>query len=68
MSRPPLHIDPALCEGFGFCYSVAPTLLREGEDGQTTVVDDAPPVEDSVLDELVEQCPRAALRRVWDVR
>ena len=63
MSAASVAVDYDLCEGFGYCYSIAPTLLSEGAGGQAVAREDAPDVGDDVIDEVIEQCPRAALRR-----
>ncbi|WP_157997670.1 ferredoxin [Mycobacteroides stephanolepidis] len=58
-----LIVDGELCEGFGVCYSLAPEFFAEGPDGRAVVRDDADFPGGGRLDEIFDQCPRAALRR-----
>lgn len=65
MPHPDLDVDLDLCEGFGICVSTGPDLVSEGPDGRAIVRDDAPfSVADALVDEVVDACPRAALRRL----
>lgn len=63
MSSALIEVDLDSCEGFGYCYAIAPQLMSEGDSGQAVLRVDAPAVGDDVLDELIDQCPRRALRR-----
>lgn len=60
-----LIVDDELCEGFGACYGLAPDLVEEAPDGRAIIkVGVVGQVDEGLLAELVESCPRAALRRV----
>lgn len=61
MSRPTIEIDADICEGFGTCYALAPEAVEEAADGRGRVVGSPEP---AVAAELVDNCPRGAIRRV----
>lgn len=58
-------VDEDLCEGNGFCESLAPQVFEMG-DADVVQIADGPVPEDLEIDvrAAVDQCPKAALRLV----
>jgi ferredoxin len=58
-------VDEDLCEGNGFCESLAPQVFEMG-DADVVQIADGPVPEDMEIDvrAAVDQCPKAALRLV----
>jgi ferredoxin len=58
-------VDESLCEGNGFCESLAPRVFEMG-DADVVQIADGPVPEDLEIDvrAAVDQCPKAALRLI----
>jgi ferredoxin len=56
-------VDEGLCEGNGFCESLAPQIFEMG-DADVVQIADGPVPEELEIDvrAAVDQCPKAALR------
>ena len=56
-------VDEDLCEGNGFCESLAPQVFEMG-DADVVQIADGPVLPDREIDvrAAVDQCPKAALR------
>ena len=62
-----VQIDPALCQGHGRCYDLAPDLFGEDEDGYATLTDltaggQVPPDREDDARLAADNCPEAAVR------
>jgi ferredoxin len=62
-----VQIDPALCQGHGRCYDLAPDLFGEDEDGYATLTDltaggQVPPGREDEAQLAADNCPEAAVR------
>jgi ferredoxin len=58
-----LHIDPALCQGHGRCYDLAPALFGEDDEGYGTVLGDGvvPPDSEHLARKAFLNCPERAI-------
>ncbi|GAA5066047.1 ferredoxin [Thermocatellispora tengchongensis] len=58
-----VHIDPGRCQGHGRCYTLAPGLFGEDEEGYGQVVGDGvvPPGEEQAARLAVANCPELAI-------
>ncbi|MGH3966800.1 MAG: ferredoxin [Mycobacterium sp.] len=58
-------VDESLCEGTGFCESLAPKVFEMG-DAEVVQIADGPVPPELEIDvrAAVDQCPKAALRIV----
>jgi ferredoxin len=58
-----IRVNPAACDGFGFCSEILPEMIRRDEWGFPILADDAVP-EDlrRAAEQAVASCPRRALR------
>lgn len=62
--RRELAVDATRCMGHGRCYSAAPDLLSDDEEGFVTLRGGSMPIEDSQLaqaQEAVAACPEQAI-------
>jgi ferredoxin len=62
-----LAVDAARCTGHGRCYSVAPDLLSDDDEGFVTLRGNSMPIEDDQLsdaEEAVAACPERAITLV----
>lgn len=56
-------VDESLCEGNGFCESLAPDVFELGDAEVVQIADGAVPTESEIdVRAAVDQCPKAALR------
>jgi ferredoxin len=59
-----LAVDATRCMGHGRCYSVAPNLLSDDEEGFVTLRGSSMPIEDTQIaeaEEAVAACPEQAI-------
>jgi ferredoxin len=61
-----LRIDPALCQGHGRCYDLAPDLFGDDEDGYATLTDriadgQVPPGCEDAARLAASNCPESAI-------
>lgn len=59
-----LFVDAAKCTGHGRCYSTAPRLLSDDDEGFVTLRGSSMPIEDEQLadaEQAVGACPERAL-------
>jgi ferredoxin len=61
-----VQIDPALCQGHGRCYDLAPELFGEDEDGYATLTDltaggHVPPDREDDARLSADNCPESAI-------
>jgi ferredoxin len=57
-----VHVDPAICQGYGQCNSLLPALFEIDDDGTARVL--APEVPPELLAEAAaaaERCPTGAI-------
>jgi ferredoxin len=56
-------VDKTLCEGNGFCESLAPEIFELGDSDVVQIADgEVPPRLEIDVRAAVDQCPKAALR------
>ena len=56
-------VDESLCEGNGFCESLAPQIFELGDADVVQIADGPVPAELEIdVRAAVDQCPKAALR------
>jgi ferredoxin len=57
-----VRVDPDLCEGYGLCVQLLPTVFEMGEELPVKILaDTVDPALRAKLADAVAQCPRAAL-------
>ncbi|GAB2909465.1 ferredoxin [Nonomuraea fastidiosa] len=58
-----LHIDPTRCQGHGRCYTLAPELFGEDDEGYGTVLGDGlvPAGQEKAARLAVANCPEHAI-------
>ena len=58
-----LHIDPAVCQGHGRCYDLAPDLFGDDDEGYGQVLDGGivPPGKEPQARRAVANCPERAI-------
>ena len=61
-----VQIDPALCQGHGRCYDLAPDLFGEDEDGYATLTEltadgHVPPGRQDAARLAAANCPESAV-------
>jgi len=57
-----VRIDPALCQGHGRCYSLAPEVFDADDEGHGVVlVEDVPPEHQAGARTGVDNCPERAI-------
>jgi len=58
-----LQIDPAVCQGHGRCYDLAPDLFGEDDEGYGQVLDDGivPSGKEPDARRAVANCPERAI-------
>jgi ferredoxin len=58
-----IRVNPAVCDGFGFCCEILPEVIRRDEWGFPVLADGGVP-EDlrRAAEQAVANCPRRALR------
>ncbi|OBH33586.1 ferredoxin [Mycobacterium sp. E342] len=57
-------VDRDRCEGNAFCVKIAPEVFQLDDDEYAVVVTDPVPVEqETLVEQAIEACPRAALSR-----
>ncbi len=58
-----VQIDPALCQGHGRCYDLAPALFGDDDEGYGQVLGDGlvPPGQDHEAQLAVANCPERAI-------
>ncbi|GAA2293607.1 ferredoxin [Nonomuraea roseoviolacea subsp. roseoviolacea] len=58
-----VHIDSGLCQGHGRCYTLAPALFEEDDEGYGHVVGDGavPPGEERAARLAASNCPERAI-------
>jgi ferredoxin len=64
-----ITVDGKRCMGHGRCYTVAPDLLSEDEEGYVTIRDELLVVPDSereAAEDAVASCPEEALTLIED--
>jgi ferredoxin len=61
-----VQIDPALCQGHGRCYDLAPDLFGEDDDGYSTLTPltaegQVPPAREDDARLAADNCPESAI-------
>jgi len=58
-----LQIDPAVCQGHGRCYDLAPDLFGDDDEGYGQVLNDGivPPGKEPQARRAVANCPEHAI-------
>ncbi|AGC61052.1 ferredoxin FdxD [Mycobacterium liflandii 128FXT] len=57
-------VDRDRCEGNAFCVNIAPRVFQLDHDEYAVVMTDPVPVEqETLVEQAIEACPRAALSR-----
>ena len=57
-----VHVDPAICAGFGVCLGLCPEVFELHDDGYAIVlVGEVPPEFEDVVRTAVSQCPSGAI-------
>ncbi|OBH95725.1 ferredoxin [Mycobacterium sp. E2733] len=57
-------VDRDRCEGNAFCVNIAPKVFQLDDDEYAVVITDPVPVEqETLVEQAIEACPRAALSR-----
>lgn len=57
-------VDRDRCEGNAFCVNIAPQVFQLDDDEYAMVMTNPVPVEqESLVEQAIEACPRAALSR-----
>jgi ferredoxin len=57
-------VDRDRCEGNAFCVNIAPQVFKLDDDEYAVVMTDPVPVEqETLVEQAVAECPRAALSR-----
>jgi ferredoxin len=60
-----VKVDENLCEGTGFCESLAPGVFELGDADVVEIADGPVPTELEIdVRAAVDQCPKAALRTI----
>ncbi len=60
-----IRVDESLCEGNGFCESLAPEVFNLGDADVVQIAEGAVPTRLEIdVRAAVDQCPKAALRIV----
>lgn len=59
-----VHVDRDRCEGNAFCVKIAPQVFQLDDDEYAFVVADPVPAgQESLAEQAVADCPRAAISR-----